>query len=209
MIDAIPEGYTTLPAAVTLLTATIAEVDVARTRPMRRLFDALGLLLPIPSNGNSDDIRWLGREQLGVARVGDSKLQSGPNTGELVFCPNSDPGSSPPSNPRIGEVLRSVTNHSQRRRSIVRVQTSKPRRKTGPDIGNRIERLLEGKTAPACRRKVRRLASGSDAVRQRIKPKREWGPEAISQSGEWSGFHQQAPALQESGATWDYTGRAP
>ena len=29
MIDAIPEGYTTLPAAVTLLAATIAEVDVA------------------------------------------------------------------------------------------------------------------------------------------------------------------------------------
>ena len=56
MIDAIPEGYTTLPAAVTLLAATIAEVDVARTRPMRRLFDALGFLLPeIPSNGNSAD----------------------------------------------------------------------------------------------------------------------------------------------------------
>ena len=56
MIDAIPEGYTTLPAAVTLLAATIAEVDVARTRPRRRLFDALGFLLPeTPSNDNSAD----------------------------------------------------------------------------------------------------------------------------------------------------------
>ena len=56
MIDAIPEGYTTLPAAVTLLAATIAEVDVARTRPMRRQFDASGFLLPeTPSNDNSAD----------------------------------------------------------------------------------------------------------------------------------------------------------
>ena len=106
MIDAIPEGFTTLPAAVTLLAATIAEVDVARA----------GRLLETPSNDNSDDDPFalrFHRDSLNgweKRELAISKLQAGLNTGELeasVRIPES--GVMFTSNRRIGEVLRSVT----------------------------------------------------------------------------------------------------
>ena len=176
MIDAIPEGYTTLPAAVTLLAATIAEVDVARTRPMRRPYDASGfLLLETPSNDNSDDdpfaVRlhkdsvnsWEKRE------LAISKLQSALNTGELevsVRIPESgvmftlEPadwrGAAFRDQIIRGGVIRSSACESIERHAGRRVLISKI------DIGA-IARSKE--TAPACcrRKKVCRLASGSDA----------------------------------------------
>jgi hypothetical protein len=221
MIDAIPAGYTTLPAAVTLLAATIAEVDVARTRPMRRLFDALGFLLPeIPSNGNSDDDplarsvnSWEKRE------LAISKLQSGLNTGELeasVRIPESGVMFTlEPADWRgaafCDQIIRSgvirssacedIERHAGRRVLISKIELerlleARKRRRPATDEAKCVDWLVEAMRA---------------SPNQRIKPKREWRLEAISQFGlSGRGFERAwRSALQESGATWDHPGRAP
>ena len=226
MIDAIPEGFTTLPAAVTLLAATIAEVDVARTRPRRRPYDAAGfLLLETPSNDNSaddpfelrlhkDSLNGWGKRELAI-----SKLQSGLNTGELeasVRIPESgvmftlEPadwrGAAFGDQIIRGGVIRSsacedIERHAGRRVLISKID---------------LERLIEAKKRrrPATDRKkcadwlVEAMRASPN---QRIKPKREWRLEAISQFGlSGRGFERAwRSALQESGATWDHPGRAP
>ena len=226
MIDAIPEGYTTLPAAVTLLAATIAEVDVARTRPRRRQYDASGFLLPeAPSNEQSDDDPFAARlhkdsvNSWEKRELAISKLQSALNTGELeVSVRDPESGARFTLEPADwrgaafrdqiirGGVIRSSACESIERHAGRRVLISKID----------LERLLEA-------RKRRRPAADEkkcadwlvEAMRaspnQRIKPKREWRLEAISQFGlSGRGFERAwRSALQESGATWDHPGRAP
>ena len=226
MIDAIPEGYTTLPAAVTLLAATIAEVDVARTRPRRRQYDALGFLLPeTPSNDNSDDDPFelrLHKDSLNSwekRELAISKLQSGLNTGELeasVRIPKSgvmftlEPadwrGAAFRDQIIRGGVIRSsacedIERHAGRRVLISKITLkrwieAKKRRRPAADEAKCVDWLVEAMRA---------------SPNQRIKTKREWRLEAISQFGlSGRGFERAwRYALPESGATWDHPGRAP
>ena len=215
MIDAIPEGYTTLPAAVTLLAATIAEVDVARA----------GRLLETPSNDNSDDDPFalrFHRDSLNgweKRELAISKLQSALNNGEMevsVLDPESGAMFTlEPADWRGAafrdQIIRSGVIRSSARESIER---HAGRRVLISKID--LERLLEA-------RKRRRPAADDkkcadwlvEAMRaspnRRIKPKREWRLEANRQFGlSGRGFDRAwRSALAKSGATWDHPGRAP
>ena len=215
MIDAIPEGYTTLPAAVTLLAATFAEVDVARA----------GRLLETPSNDNSDDDPFalrFHRDSLNdweKRELAISKLQSALNTGELeVSVRDPESGAMFTLEPADwqgaafrdqiirGGVIRSSACESIERHAGRRVLISKID----------LERLIEAK-------KRRRPAADDKkcadwlvgAMRaspnQRIKAKGKWRLEAISQFGlSGRGFERAwRKALAKSGATWVHPGRAP
>jgi hypothetical protein len=182
---------------------------------MRRLFDALGFLLPeIPSNDPlARSVNSWEKRELAI-----SKLQSGLNTGELeasVRIPESgvmftlEPadwrGAAFRDQIIRGGVIRSSACESIERHAGRRVLISKID----------LERLIEAKKRRRPAADEKKCADWLvEAMRaspnQRIKPKREWRLEAISQFGlSGRGFERAwRSALQESGATWDHPGRA-